>query len=263
MMETAEIEIRRSFDAPEINRILNDPGVFPSITVPGLEAFDVSEQVENPNNYFLCVKGGCVIFTPDFPGSGLYEVHTNFLPGHRGLHALKTALATYRWMFTRTDCMMLQTRVPAFNKAAERFCKLVGASLWFERKAVWPTESGPVDMKFFVLSYMDWSKKHSKPLIESGRLFHERLLSECERLGSPKQGHLDEDCHDLHVGACAEMIYGRQPEKAVILYNRWARLAGYGEIALLRRDPVALDIGDAVLVVQDQTFKVVKCRQPH
>lgn len=255
------VEVIRCFDAAGVNPILNDPAVFPTITVPGLEAFDVTEQIANPANYFLLIAGGCVIFTPDGPNSGLYEVHTNFLPDHRGAYAVAASLACYRWMFTHTDCMMLQTRVPAFNRAAERFCRMVGASLWFERQAVWPTETGLVDMKFYTLSYMEWANKHSAPLIESGRRFHDRLMQERERLGSPDpHGHSDEDCHDLHVGACAEMIYGGQPDKAVQVYNRWARFAGYGQIALLMRDPVALDIGDAVLVVGDNTFKVVKVR---
>ena len=254
-------EPRRSFDAAEINRILNDPGVFPAITKPGIETFDLTEFIRNPANYVLMVEGGGVIFAPDLPGSGLYEVHTNFLPDHRGNHAVHASLACYRWMFTHTDCMMLQTRVPAFNKAAERFCKFVGASLWFERKDAWPTADGACDVRFYVLSYMDWANKYAEPLIESGKAFHERFEQECERLGQPNGfRHHDELCHDLHVGACAEMIYGGQPEKAVVVYNRWARFAGYPQIALLQRNPLVLDVGEGVIVVENNSFKVVKCR---
>jgi hypothetical protein len=141
---------------------------------------------------------------------------------------------------------------------------VVGGSLWFERKAVWPTKDGLVDMKFYVLSYMEWAKRCAKELMESGREFHRRLIEERERLGHPEpKGHPDEEAHDLHVGSCIEMIHGGQVEKGVIVYNRWARFAGYGQIALLQRNPIVLDLGDCVLLVQDKSFKVISCRQVH
>ncbi len=258
------ITIHREFDPAPVNRILNDPDVFQLIAVPGLEQFDITPQINNPANYFLCVDGGCIIFTPDLPGSGLYELHTNFLPSRRGRYAIRASLEAYRWMFTRTDCMMLQTRVPAFNKAAALCCGIVGLKHWFERKNAWATNDGLVDLKFYTLSYMDWARKHPGPLIASGRRFHDRLTFERERLGHPEpEGHPDDECHDLHVGACAEMIYGGQPEKAVQLYNRWARFAGYGQIVLLQRNPLVIDIGDCVLLVADGTFKVITCRSAH
>ncbi len=256
------LEIHREFAASPVNAILNHPAVFPSISIPGQDPFDVSASILDPRNYFLCVPGGCVIFLPDVPGSGLYEVHTNFMPGHRGFHAVRASLQAYRWMFARTDCMMLQTRVPAFNEGAERFCEAVGASLWFERKQAWPGPDGLVGMKYYTLSYMDWVKRHGKPLVAVGRRFHDKLEHERERLGHPApQGHPDDECHDLHVGACIEMIYGGMPEKGVQLYNRWARFAGYGQIGLIQREPLVIDICDAVLLVERGDFKAMTCRQ--
>lgn len=255
----APSEIRRSFDASEINAIINDPDVFAFVTVPGLDRIDATELVADPRNVLIMAEGGGVLFLWQEPG--IYEVHTNFLKAHRGLHALGVSLAAYRWMFTHTDCMTLLTRVPAFNKAADRFCAIVGATKEFERKAVWPTKNGPVDMAFWSLRYDDWIKQ-TPDLIASGRAFHDRLDAEFARHGVERQNaHADEDCHDLHAGAAAEMIYGGQPEKAVILYNRWARFAGYGLIALIARNPLVVDIGDAILQVLDgQTFKAIKCR---
>lgn len=258
----ADVTVKRGFDSGPVNAILNHPAVFPLISVPGIEKFDIAPQIADPSNYFLMVDGGCVIFTPDLPGSGLYEVHTSFLPLFRGRHAIQASLACYRWMFAHTDCMMLQTRVPAFNRAADLFCKMVGASLWFERKAAWPTKDGLVDLKFFTLSYMDWARRHAAPLIASGKAFHDHLIAERVRLGvADAHGHDDDECHDLHVGACVEMIYGGQPEKGIGVYNRWARFAGYGQIALRERSPLTIDIGDCVLLVEDHTFKVITCRQ--
>lgn len=155
--------------------------------------------------------------------------------------------------------MILQTRVPAFNKPAERFCQIVGAVKEFERKAVWPTEKGPVDMSFWSLHYNDWVRQ-CNALIESGEEFHRRLDEEYVRHEKPKHAHPDEQCHDRYVGVCAETIYGGQPEKAVILYNRWARFAGYAQVKLISRTPIVIDMGEAVLQVKDENFSVILCR---
>jgi hypothetical protein len=60
---------------------------------------------------------------------------------------------------------------------------------------------------------------------------------------------------------CSRLARGGQPEKGVILSNRWARFAGYAPIALISRSPLVIDIGDAVMQVQDYSFKVVKVRR--
>lgn len=257
------VKIWRETDSTEILRIMNDPAVFPMISVPGQEHFkasDFAKVLEDPLNVLIMTDGGGIWFTPDEPG--IYEVHTNFLPTRRGRYALDASLAAYRWMFTHANCWMLQTRVPAINKPADAFCKLIGASLYFERAKVWPTKDGdPVDMRFYTLTIQDWARKYPAPLIESGRAFHKRLEEEFERHGITQSHHPDENCHDAAVGLCAEMIYGGQPDNAITLYNRWARFAGYGQIAMMQRNPMVLDIGDVILLVEGENFKVLKCRQ--
>jgi hypothetical protein len=250
-------ELRRSFDAGDINPILNDPAVFPAISKPGIEKFDVTDVVTNPANVLLMAQGGGIIFWQHQPG--VYEVHTNFLPKFRGRHAIRASLAAYRWMFTHTDCTVLVTRVPAFNDAAALFCRLVGATKMFVRHAMWPTVEGMADVTFWSLTYDEWLRR-TPAVMESGRAFHAKLDAEFERHGITRAAHPDEDCHDLYVGACVETIYGGQPEKAVALYNGWAQLAEYGCIGLIARNPLIIDIGDALIQVLDHDFKVIKCR---
>lgn len=257
--------LSRTFDPNDVNPILNHPSILPLITVPGVDTIDVTALITDPRNVFLLAPHaseiapcGCIAFCIQEPR--LYEVHTNFLPEHRGRGALRASLAAYRWMFTHTDCMALQTRVPAFNKAAERFCMIVGATREFDRKAVWPTKEGPVDMSFWSLRYPDWVRK-TPSLNASGRTFHQRLEAERIRHGIQEPQHADEDCHDRYVGACVETIYGGQPEKAVALYNRWAAFAGYGAIALIARSPLVIDIGEALLQVGHDDFKVIKFKE--
>lgn len=250
--------IRRAFDAADINPILNDPDVLPSITGPGIESVDVSEILANPQNVCLVADGGALMFI--FHEPGIYEVHNNWLKAYRGKAAIDGTRAALRWMFTRTDCMTILTKIPAFNRAAARLCALVGGKKRFDRKAVWPTKDGMVDMSFWSLSYDDWVCEN-RDLMASGHAFHVKLDEEFARHEKIAPRHEDEDCHDLHVGACVEMIYGSQPEKGFILYNRWAAFAGYKPVALLSRNPLVVDIGDAVLqIVGDNSFKAVLCR---
>lgn len=251
------IGVRRSFDAVDINPILNDPSVFSLIAVPGIETFNFTALVNDPNNVLLATEGGAIFFHQR--AIGIYEVHTNFLPKYRGRYAIRASLAAYRWMFTRTNCMVLLTRVPAFNKAAAWFCRIVGATEIFTRHAMWPTDHGPVDVSFWSMTYDEWVRK-TPSLMESGKRFHKRLDEEFARHGAVRAPHADEDCHDLYVGVCAETVYGGQPEKAVILYNAWASFAEYGTINLVARSPLILDIGDAVLQVGENDFRVIKCR---
>lgn len=258
--------IRRSFDASEINPILNDPSVFEAIKLPGMKPGDIdaSAIVANPLNVLLMAEGGGIIFGQEEPG--IYDVHTSFVKparkaGSAGPHIRNACLAAYRWMFTHTDCMMLLTKAPAFNRAVITFAPLLGWKFEFERKAVWPTETGPVDMSYFSLSYENWARS-AVELPEVGRAFHQRLDEEFARHKALHDNHPDEECHDRHVGVCAETIYGGQPEKAVVLYNRWARFAGYGPIALVSRSPLLIDIGTALLMVEGDNFKVIQCRQP-
>jgi hypothetical protein len=253
--------VRRSFDAADINPILNDPSVMQYVALPGMGSLDVTPLLEDYRNVLLMADGGGMLFCMLEPG--MYEVHTTFLKPKRdasgkGPHIRNACLAAYHWMFVHTDCTDLVTRIPASNRAARIFSPLVGWTLEFERKNVWPTPDGLIDMSFHALRYDDWVRK-TPGLAASGRTFHDRLSIEFERHGRVEPQHPDEECHDIHVGACAEMMAAGQLDKAVILYNRWAKFAGYGTITLIARNPAVVNIGNAIIQIVGDTFKVVKC----
>jgi hypothetical protein len=253
--------VRRSFDADEINPILNDPSVFKYAAYEGLASFDLGPLLSDQRNVLLMADRGGMIF--HWQALGVYQVHTNFLKAERhysgpGTYVLNACRAAYRWMFTHTDCITLLTQIPSHNRAATMFAPMAGWTKEFERAGIWPSvEDGVVDMSFLALRYDDWVRK-TPELMASGRLFHEQLEREFERHGAQDKKHADEDCHDLHVGACFEMIRGGQLDKAVILYNRWAQFSGYGEIVLVSRDPTVLNIGTALIQIYENTFKVLK-----
>jgi hypothetical protein len=162
-------------------------------------------------------------------------------------------------MFTHTDCMVLLTKAPAFNRAVITFAPLLGWKFEFERKEIWPTESGPVDMSYFSFPYDKWVRT-APDLVATGRAFHARLDEEFARHRALHETQPDEECHDRYVGACAEMIYGGQPEKAVVLYNRFARLAGYAPISMVSRAPLLINIGSALLMFDGDNFKAIQVR---
>jgi hypothetical protein len=218
---------------------------------------DVSGLIADQRNVLLMAEGGGIIFAWHEPG--IYEVHTNFLKSHRGRNAVRASLAAYRWMFTHTDCMMLLTRVPAFNKAAHSFCLMVGAVRNFDREKIWPTDDGLVDVAYWSLHFDTWVHQ-TDPLVESGHAFHVKCEQEYARLGKVFPGHPEDEFHDRMAGACCEMIYGGQPDKGIILYNRYARFAGYPGVSLIARDPLVIDTGDAVLQVMDHDFKAIIIR---
>jgi hypothetical protein len=253
--------IRRSFDADEINPILNDPSVFKYAAYEGMTAFDLSPLLADKRNILLMADHGGIVF--HWQALGVYQVHTNFLKVPRGYsgpgtYVLNACRAAYRWMFTHTDCITLLTMIPAHNRAAAMFAPMAGWIKEFERKGVWPSiEDGAVDMTFLALRYDDWVRK-TPELMLSGLAFHDQLEHEFERHRAQDKKHPDEDCHDLHVGACFEMIRGGQLDKAVILYNRWAQFAGYGQIEIVSHNPAVLNIGTALIQIYGDTFKVVK-----
>ena len=253
--------VRRSFDADEINPILNDPMVFRYAAHEGIQSFDLGPLLADPRNVLLMADRGGIIF--HWQALGVYQVHTNFLKAARGYsgpgtYVLNACRAAYRWMFANTDCLTLLTMIPAHNRAAAMFAPMAGWTKEFERKDIWPSiEDGVVDMNFLALRYDDWVRK-TPELILSGREFHEQVEREFERHGAQDKKHPDEDCHDLHVGACYEMIRGGQLDKAIILYNRWAQFAGYGLIEIVSHNPVVLNLGNCLIQVYGNAFKVLK-----
>jgi hypothetical protein len=234
------------------------------IAVQSVEALDLAPFVADHRNVLLMSEGGGIFFAADAtvvdPWPGRYEVHTNFLKAYRGRNVIRASLNAYRWMFTRTDCMTLLTKVPSFNKAAEWFCKHVGATKEFTRANAWPDPANPCDVSYWSMSYDSWVRNNTD-VLETGRKFHARLDEEFARHGKT-DNHPEDEAHDRYVGACVEMIYGGQPEKGIILYNRWARFTNYSQIDLLTRDPLVIDIGTALLEVDaaNATFKAIVVR---
>ncbi len=250
---TSLLGVTRSFDAKRLNEIVNDPAVYPWVRGPVEGTIDLTFAVENPANVLLVGEHGAMLLIQ--LQQGLFEAHTQVLPIGRGQWAADFAKACVFWMFTRTACFELMTRCPHGNLGARALARCVGGKKLFTNPRGWTKDGKTIPADIFGITIQDWLLT-AKGLEERGHWFHERLAAEYRKLGRKEAPHPDDDTHDRYVGMACEMFLGGQAEKAVILYNRWAVMADYAPIALVSRNPVAIDIVDATIVVRGDGFYV-------
>lgn len=233
---------RREFDARHFNSICNHPDVRPRIDSNGGQV-DVSEQVAAPYNFLLTgVYGGC-LFLGVIPG--VFEVHSACLPEGRGPWMRSFTDSVLRWMFIRTNAWEITTRVPHGHGPAKALTLANGFRHEFTREdqCVFLGKSVPVDI--YRLDIYDWVER-SAWAEEQGRIFHDQLHAEADRLGITAPAHEDDPQHNKVAGASVEMARVGQVTKAVLFYDRWAFTARHSLISLVSEDPpvVHMDIGN-------------------
>lgn len=234
-------------DKALIENIVNHPDVLRFAADDAAPGFDATPYL-GPPHIALIVEGGC--FLGIWHGYGRVECHTNFLPTARGKTALLEARRAIDFMFLKTNCFGLVTRVPQNNPAADWFTRAMGFRLRFERDAAWVKDGVAFPVRFYELDLDDWiAQGHC---VQAGRDFHEKL----QALLPDRHAHAEDHIHDCYVGAAAEMIRNGQVEKAALFYNRWATWAGYSEISVVSTDPLKIDIKDCVLSVRNGDFVV-------
>ncbi len=239
--------ISRTFDPAFLNRVANDPAVRPSLGGEG--ELDLSELVSDPAGFALVTDEGGFVLQPRGPGH--YEVHSLFLPGSA---AVPTMRAAQEWMFTRTDCTSIWSKVPDSNKAAKGLARAGGLRSIFKRD-----DARLGDTSFVELNVMSWAM-NNPALAKRGERFHNLLEKAKKERGSELHVHPHDEAHERAVGAAWLMIENGQAAKGVGFYNLWAGVAGYQTIQLLSLAPVTVDAGDAVLGLGQNGVEVVLCR---
>lgn len=238
--------IERVFDAERINAVCNHPGVRPWLG-GGTGALDFTGILNDRRNVLLMVDGGGVLF--HFQEPTIYEAHTQFVPEVRGSAALRATLDAIEWMFLNTDCLEILSKAPHDNPAAKRWAQLSGGKLRFVRHDCWDGAQGPCGIDFFGLTLEDWIERNATMLYSEGRRFHAAL---------PDNGtHAEDSAHDCAVGTSLLMAQHGQLIKAVVLYNRWARFAGYSEIKLVSMEPPVIDLGTCSVKLVGDTLEVL------
>ena len=238
------ITIRRTIDAAFLNGVANHPEVRPWLWGEG--EIDLAPLLTNLSNIALVSRGGGFFLNQISPGE--YEVHSLFLPEARAgtVEAMRAGMA---YMFTRTGCHRLVTKVPDDNKSALGLSRVGGFKPMFRR--------GPVS--YLGISIDDWAQ--GCPELEAeGEWFHARLEAAKSEGGSALPQHDHDSAHERAVGAAVLMLRAGLIGKALAFYNRWAAFAGYQQISIITEAPTVLDVGDAVIELRDGDMEVLTCR---
>lgn len=248
------IAVERQYTAARINAVLNDPDVRPWVA-NGEEVIDLSPRVADKNNILLMGEHGGCMFYPLLPG--IYEVHTQVTRKGRGEWTAALTAACAHWMFTRTPCYEIMTRVPHGHIAARAAALAAGMMHEFTRPLECSFRNHLVDVHVFAYRIQDWIGR-AAGVVELGRAFHEMLHAEAARLGLT-DAHDDDDNHNRYVGATVEMIWQGQVHKAINFYNRWALVSRHEPIRLLTLAPVTVQIDHGlVITVRNAQFEVTR-----
>ncbi len=249
-------KIERRFDAIFINRIANHPEVAPFVRGYLLGKMDFAEAVTDRNNMFLTSEHGAMIFNCLQPG--LFEAHTMVLPQGRGLWTLRFVRACLFWMFTRTNAMEIMTRVPKGNVPAMALVRSIKGVYEFTNRRGWVMDNDPVPADIYSMHAQSWIRD-AEGLRERGEWFHAKLTMELSRLGSVASAGQSVAMRDRHIGAACEMVFGGQPHKGIIFYNRFAAMNDLHPASLIGINPISIDLGFGVIVMRDNDFWLASC----
>lgn len=238
------IPLHRETTPERINALVNHPEVRPWVA-PGAGEIDVSAQVLNPNNILLMGEHGCCAFLKLLPG--IYEVHTQVLPSGRGAWTQELLRSCFYWMFLRTDCYEIVTRVPQGHIAAKAVAIALSLNLEFVREKECNFRDRLVDVSIYGIRIQDWIPTEDR-LVDVGRNFHTILANEAKRLGVTEPPHDNDDNHNRYVGAVIEMSANGKGSKALTFYNRWALLCRHAPISLVNNSPVVFKIDNGMFI---------------
>lgn len=224
-----------------------------SVTHDGAPPFDPAEFTQHPTNFALMVRGGCFLARAVEQGS--YTIHTNFLPNARGANALRESREALAYAFLATPAEQLLTMVPEANLPAMWFAHSMGFENTWRQPGAWVKDGTRSDLQHMRLDVDDWVRADAL-CKATGKEFHDGLGEDLS--------HAPDTVHDAYVGAAVLMVASQQPDKAVRIYGRWARTAGYQPAAIVTREPLVLDIGTHLAHVHGAEYTLEKktCPQP-
>ena len=255
MSQGENLTVERTLDGAFLTSVANDQKVRPFLGGSG--ELDLSIVVGDPKNYtFQSAYGGFIAMTL---GQGRYEVHSLFLPTAPKDFVFAIARDALAYMFARTDCVELLTKVPANNLAAHALAVAGGFQSAFKRESAWETDLGLVAVDYRSLSLERWALR-TDACADAGKQFHDELEAAKAQASSTAAIHADDAVHDAMVGAAVLMIRAGNTVKAVWSYNRWAAFAGYAQISIVSENPIVIDVVDAVVEIDGSNMKALICR---
>lgn len=157
------------------------------------------------------------------------------------------------YMFTATDALELCTICPDGNEAASKWADAWGWRQQFRRENCFDLIDERVGASFRALDYATWVT--SDPAnIALGDVFH----TAAREVGLADHPH--DPAHEAWVGATLAGCRAGNIGKAISMYNRWARFAGYAEATILSLTPPLVDVGDALVELIDGHIEVLRSK---
>lgn len=257
-LHASVVGIRREVTAHNINKVINHPSVYPWVRGAFDGELDLTCVLEDTSNILLMGEHGGVLFMQH--QHGFYEAHTQVLPEGRGAWTVEMVRAALHWMFTKTDAFEIVSRVPRGNLGARALVRAIHGEFEFTNPVGWKKDGKTIPADIFSLNIQDWTRK-APGLEERGSWFHRKLGNEYLRLGHKRPPEMGVLAH-RYLGMAAEMLFGGQGQKAVLLFNRWARMSDHGVVELYSERPIAINMQDAIIVVRDGDFYVATINRP-
>lgn len=234
-MVWAKLCVERTFSASEINAVVNHPDVRPFVGRPSEGDIDLASIVADKRNIVLMAEGGGLVLHWHEPG--VYEVHTQFVPEVRGKKVLTATRDMQHYMFARTDCIDIQTKVPGHNPAATALTKRVGGTYRFHANGA----------AHYGLTIEDWG---------ADALAHDQISAQfltsllCDA----------EPVRKRALGIAFEMMAFGQIGKGVAWYNRIARHAEFPLLNVIAENPLVFDLGEGLVALRNNEPEVILCR---
>lgn len=223
------MNIERTFDPAFLNSVIHDPSVREGAEV--VAGADLSAIAADLKNFLLVNEhGGFVVI---HKMQGVYECHTQFLPAGRGKKAIDAAGQAFRYMFCKTPCERVVTKVRFDNERVKRF-----TDLFFKQIG----RTG--DYLYYCCDFDDWVLRDDD-CQKAGQEFHDMVEQHTNHDD-------DDDVHDRFVGAAALLIRAGNYSKAQYFYNRWAVMSGYEPIVKLSDQPLLARAGDMLLSFDEE-----------
>lgn len=247
-----KLEIRRilSGEAALVNELLLDEAIRPFALLGASGEAKADEFLKNLANIALVVEDeernvqGAILF--HFQEDGVYEVHTMAKIAARGRPYLLAVQDALRTVFLCSGAMELYTRVPEGNDSALGLVRLIHGRHEYDL----PEGFAGQGCGYWALRWSDWLWGSAGESLEArGRWFHDRLEAQFVEQKREHIAHSDALAHDRMVGAATELVLNGVIAKGLVLYNRWAKIAGFSPCSIIVQSPLVLNIGDALIQV--------------
>lgn len=230
--------LKRTMDAAFLNSVAAHPEVKPY--VGPLSADGLTQALLNSAH--VALQGDLGGFIGIKLADSIYECHSLFLPEGRGAYSLDAMREGLRYLFTRTDCMKVVTKVPEGNKAALGAARTMGFSNAFVLERGWLQEDSTLGkVSIMTLSLEKWMSMDAL-CASKGEWFHHRLEELTDALDKKIPVHYEEPAHNRAAGAAVQMYEAGNAVKATAVYNLWAMQAGFQKIGLMQEAPVIIDM---------------------